>query len=209
MSPMRYLLLLAVLLTLSCGLSKSVDISAAPNVRNDAGDRAPAVVEPDFSNFSFPATREWEAFRLVNGQSPYEPPNDGSFGKMGYLFVSQVNGSLGVCDRCAAIVISVQTGGSATPHLVYLFNLDKDLPALLWMMDFGDRAEHGLRSVDIKDSRLLVETYEPELAKGDCCPKTYRRQALTFRNEQVSLETKQTGIPNPNLGAPFLDERKK
>jgi hypothetical protein len=158
----------------------------------------------DFSNFSFPPSQGWAKIKLVNGQQEARKSGSGKANSMGYSLVSEVNGDCSANKHCSIAVLSVQTGGSAIIHLVYIFDTSEVKPELIWLFESGDRADGGLRNVYLENSNLVLETYESENAKGDCCPQSYKSTIYQLEQKVFKAIDESSKIPNPNKNAMFV-----
>ncbi|HUR99904.1 MAG TPA: hypothetical protein VMZ26_17705 [Pyrinomonadaceae bacterium] len=191
------------LFAIGCAPSESTDqpanssSSAVQLAVDDAAANKDGSLAFDFSNFVYPKTKQWESFSLKNGESAYSEQ------QMGYGLADVVFGEIEGLPDAAVVVISVQTGGSATPNLVYLFDMHGNKPSVVWSMVSGDRADGGLRRAFLSDRQLRVELYEPENSKGDGCPKTYKRQMFALRKGKISLIREERHIPISEASGSF------
>ena len=64
----------------------------------------------------------------------------------------------GIEEAIVSLVVIVQ-GGTARPHIHYIYTIDKTKPKLLRMFDTGDRADGGLRQIYAEKGGLVVERY--------------------------------------------------
>lgn len=89
----------------------------------------------------------------------------------------------------AIVVLKIETGGSALPQIVYIYEWKDDAPDLLWHFRTGDRSDGGLKDIRPENGQLVLELYgqdrfmlgEVETGKitGDevqlCCPTHFTR----------------------------------
>lgn len=161
----------------------------------------------NFSNFSYPKTKEWEAIKLKNGKSLTSSNKSNNDGQMQYTIESEIYGV--VSDvKCVAVVLNVKTGGSAIVRLVYLFEVSKQEPKLIWSFVSGDRASGGLRNIYFKDSKFIIELYEDEDSLGDCCPMTYRIFFYILENNSIKKINEINKQPNSDKTAIYLGGNK-
>ncbi|MGI8884512.1 MAG: hypothetical protein ACR2IA_09750, partial [Pyrinomonadaceae bacterium] len=94
----------------------------------------------------------------------------------------------------AILLISLQTGESRTPNMVYIYSSEKEQPKLLWNFKTDDGAEGGLKKVYAENGGLIVELFgENKLInnkwetntsqgryKGLCCPISYTKTKLNW-----------------------------
>src|SRR5437879_8115945 len=63
---------------------------------------------------------------------------------------------------------------------VFIYALeDGEPPKLLWHYETGDRADGGLRKMEVENGALLIEQNLLEGAGGLCCPKRFVRRYFT------------------------------
>ncbi len=154
-----------------------------------------AIRSVDFRNFSYPWPKGYTAgtFALVDGAVPLERNPQGALTNIGVSIGEIQYGDLtGDGEDEALIFMTLTTGGSAIPGLVYIYQMRKAGPVLLWEFETGDRADGGLRDIRIKKGRLVVELNSPEDSYGDCCPTKYVRTVYRWRSTAFAVESKQT-----------------
>jgi hypothetical protein len=96
----------------------------------------------------------------------------------------------------AIVSVSIQTGGSAMPSIIYIYTLRNKRPVLLWSRSTGDRADGGLRAVYAENGRLVVELNSSVGAGGDCCPTRFMRIRYKWRGGCFRQKRKET-LPIP------------
>lgn len=159
-----------------------------------------AIQKIDFKNFTFPETDGYERFTLKDGEKTFEMgKEDGiSLGKTEY---SEVTGD---SEKEAILIMSIQTGGSSTPNLVYIYTLKNEKPQLLWSFITGDRAEGGLKNVYADNGKLVVETFGDNKFENDewefnfpknkfsgyCCPTAYTKIRFKWNGKKFAVEGK-------------------
>lgn len=152
----------------------------------------------DFKNFVYPSPFfRKESIRLKNGEQPETRFKNGLVNGMGFYYVSEYHGDLNKDGKKDAIVtMSVLTGGSSIPHVVYVYDLSRSKPKLLWTYISGDRADGGLRDVYAIENELIMELYDPQDSRGDCCPAFFFRINYSW-NGRKFIETRKLRVPVP------------
>ena len=157
----------------------------------------------DFANFTFPWTADLgnpkKSFTLRNGELPATRNERGFIDEMGVFLQGVKYGDVTGDGLEEAIVsLSIQTGGSAIPGIIYIYTLRKSRPLLLWFRTTGDRADGGLRDVYAESGRLVVELNSPVGSRGDCCPTHFTRTRYEWRGGRFRQRHKETlPIPAP------------
>ncbi len=122
----------------------------------------------------------------------------------------------------AIVVLKIETGGSAVPQIVYVFEWKGGRPELIWPFRTGDRADGGLKNIFGENSNLVVELYgqdrfllgETETGRiGDdleqlCCPTHFTRTIYKWNGKNFLMQGKRltystsdpTAKPVENLG---------
>ena len=153
----------------------------------------------DFRNFTYPLPRGWQdrdskEIVLEKGVRRMTKEKIG----MSYLTTKFFDVTGDDQDE-AFVILRVDTGGSAIPQIVYIFEQKNDKPSLLWYFRTGDRADGGLKRIFTENNELVVELFgkdryiftQMETSKivGDeqqlCCPThytqtRYKRQGSGF-----------------------------
>ena len=175
----------------------------------------------DFRNFSYPETEglhtphsRKRSFKLKDGALPETRDKQGFVDGMGIYLSSVSYGDVtGDGQEEAIVTMSIVTGGSALPNIVYIYTLKGSKPRLLWAFDTGDRADGGLRRVKAENGRLLVELYgngkilgkdlgaEDKTNRGACCPTFFTRARYKWTGNGFRLASKPKVLPNPTQNA--------
>ncbi|MGH9942726.1 MAG: hypothetical protein ACRD9R_10280, partial [Pyrinomonadaceae bacterium] len=100
----------------------------------------------DFANFTYPWTADLidpansrKTFTLKAGKLPAAHDEKGHVDEMGvYLQLVSYGDVTGDGLEEAILSMSIQTGGSAIPGLVYVCTLRNNRPRLLWFFSTGD-----------------------------------------------------------------------
>ena len=165
----------------------------------------------DFANFTFPWLRELgdseKTFTLRSGELKPTHDKNGMVEEMGVTLQSIAYGDVTGDGREEAIVVlSMITGGSATPHASYIYASEGGKPKLLWAFSTGDRAEGGLRRVYAEKGELVIERYSPVNSKGDCCPTLFTRARYKWQDKHFEQGGKEETLPNTEgYGSPLME----
>ena len=175
----------------------------------------------DFRNFSYPETEELHiphtrkrSFMLKDGELPETRDKQGFVDGMGIYLSSVSYGDVtGDGKEEAIVTLSIVTGGSALPDIVYIYTMKGSKPRLLWAFVTGDRADGGLRRVKAENGYLLVELYgnrrilgkdlcaEDKTNRGACCPTFFTRARYKWTGNAFRLASKPKVLPNPTQNA--------
>ncbi len=154
----------------------------------------------DFYNFTYfwpeglldPTDRD-KTFRLKKGRRPETRFADGQVNEMGITLGKIVYGDVTGDEFEEAIIeMSILTGGTAQPNIVYIYTMKNRRPKLLWYFSTGDRADGGYRNAYAQNGRLVIELFNPEGSQGDCCPIKYTRTIYEWRETRFKPNQKQT-----------------
>jgi hypothetical protein len=195
------------------------------------------LVTVDFKNFTYPLPRGWQhqdgdEIVLENGRlrpklkdihedmSPEDKAAARAERRIGMSYVTTTyfdvdNDGL---DE-AAVILKVETGGTAIPQLVYLYTWKDDKPELIWNFRTGDRADGGLKDIRIDNGEAVVELYgqdrfilgQTETGKitGDeeqlCCPTHFTRSFYKWNGRNFTLSGKRLTYETANLSKPPLE----
>jgi hypothetical protein len=163
-----------------------------------------AIRKIDFANFTYP----WIA-ELIDPLNPkkdltirlghLEPIRDdkNEVIEMGASLESVVYGDVtGDGEEDAMVVLAIRTGAQAMPRVLYVYSPNNNGARLLWTESFGDRANGGLRKVDVENGQLLIERYNPKDSKGACCPIYFTRQIYEWKQGKFRQTGKAEMLPN-------------
>lgn len=90
----------------------------------------------------------------------------------------------------AIVAMSIRTGGSAIPGIVYVFAFRSGLPSQLWSFSTGDRADGGLRETYSEDGKLVVEVFGPKRRdEADGQPKRFTRSRYAWKNQRFQPQS--------------------
>ena len=187
---------------------------------------ASSVRSIDFANFTYPWTeglrdphRGRQTFSLKNGELPATRDAEGRVDGMGvYLSHVDYQDVTGDWREDAIIVMSILTGGSALPNLVYIYQWRANKPHLLWTFDTGDRADGGLRRIKAESGSLTIELYgkgklvgsnyykADGMTGGACCPTHFTRTHYKWNGRRFVRKGKSEILQNPEgHGSPVMN----
>lgn len=223
--PLNIAYLALALLTANCGASSAGTGSSNSNLGSStaqssqdrqeasrdlaeqAGQKASAIRDVDFRNFTFPwypsdyappHGRRETILRNAAMKVDGDKNTDRVWIRLANVSYADLTGD-GREEAIVTLVANFDPNGSVA--CTFIFMIEKDKPKLLWSKETGDRANGGLRSIRVIDGSIVMEQYEIEFdwSKGSyeagaslCCPKrfvrsTYRWNGRVF--EKVASET--------------------
>jgi hypothetical protein len=192
----------------------------------------------DFKNYTYELPRGWQnpdgttEITLVNG---HLAPIEGTFNdemsdeekiearsqrRIGLSHVTtKYFDATGDGEDEAAVILKVETGGSALPQLVYIFSWKDGKPMLIWPFRTGDRADGGLKDVRQENGELVVELYgqdrfllgqtETRKITGDeeqlCCPTYYTRTFYKWNGSAFLMQRKRLTFSVADPSAPPVE----
>ncbi len=191
----------------------------------------------DFKNFTYPLPRGWhhqdgDEIVLVNGvlEPVFEDvgedmtPEDKAAAKaerrIGMTFVTtKFFDADNDGEDEAAVVLKIETGGSAIPQLVYIYGWKDGQPELQWNFRTGDRADGGLKDIRAENGELVIELYgqdrfllgQTETGKitGDeeqlCCPTFFTRSFYKWNGKNFLMQRKRLTFETANPSAKPLE----
>jgi hypothetical protein len=191
----------------------------------------------DFKNFTYPLPRGWQhpdgdEITLLNGKleprfkdiheemTPEEKAAARLERRIGMSYVTtRFLDADGDGQEDAAVILKVETGGSAIPQLVYIYGWKDGQPELRWSFRTGDRADGGLKDLRAENGELVVELYgqdrfllgpnETSKITGDeeqiCCPLFFTRSFYKWNGRSFQLQRKRLTYEVANLSAPPLE----
>lgn len=195
------------------------------------------LVTVDFKNFTYPLPRGWhhpdgDEIVLENGRlqpkirdvhedmSPEDKAAARAERRIGMSYVTTKYFDIdddGLDE--AAVILKIETGGTAIPQLVYLYTWKDDKPELIWNFRTGDRADGGLKDIRIENGETIVELYgqdrfilgQTETGKitGDeeqlCCPTHFTRSFYKWNGRSFTLAGKRLTYETANPAKPPLE----
>lgn len=177
----------------------------------------------DFKNYTYTLPRGWQnpdgsdEITLVNGKvTPYagqvsEEMSDEdrvaakSQRRIGMSYVTTKYMDLtGDSQDEAAVILKVETEGSAIPQIGYIFSWKNNQPELIWSFRTGDRADGGLKDVRGDNGMMIVELYGQDrfLLGGNetgkitddreqlCCPSYFTRSVYKWNGSTFLMQGK-------------------
>lgn len=191
----------------------------------------------DFRNFTYPLPRGWQhpedkEITLENGKvKPVAVDVDEAMSnearaerkaarRIGMSFVNtRFFDATGDGADEAIVILKVETGGSAIPQLVYIFQWRSARPELIWNFRTGDRADGGLKDIRLENGVLTVELFgqdrfllgEIETGKitGDeeqlCCPTYFTRTTYKWNGKNFVMQGKRLTLPTSDPAAKPLE----
>ena len=191
----------------------------------------------DFRNFTYPLPRGWQhqdgdEITLVNGRleprfadihedmSPEEKAAARAERRIGMSYVTtRFLDADGDGQDEAAVILKIETGGSAIPQLIYIYAWKDGQPELRWNFRTGDRSDGGLKDLRAENGELVVELYgqdrfllgqyETGKITGDeeqiCCPLYFTRSFYKWNGRSFQLQRKRLTYEVANLSAPPLE----
>ncbi|HRH41804.1 MAG TPA: hypothetical protein PKY82_09185 [Pyrinomonadaceae bacterium] len=171
----------------------------------------------DFKNYTYPLPRGWQdqdgEVTLENGKSPVVMSEEEK--KIGARFVGTKYGDVTSDGQDEAfVVIKIETGGSAIPQMVYVFEWKNNAPELIWAFRTGDRADGGLKDLRAENGEFIIELFgqdryifgdvETMKVTGDeenlCCPTYFTRNRYKLTGTRFVLQGKREtfSVADPN-----------
>lgn len=158
----------------------------------------------DFKNYTYPLPIGWQGggikeITLENGKFPMNEE------RIGATYLTTKFGDVtGDGQDEAMVVLKIETGGSAIPQIVYIFEWRDGKPEKIWHFRTGDRADGGLKDLRAENGELVIQLYgqdryllgELETMKitGDeeqiCCPTWFTRTRYKWNGNVFELEGK-------------------
>jgi hypothetical protein len=190
----------------------------------------------DFTNHTYPLPRGWQNpdgsdIKLENGRvapvaehlgeemSDEEKARRRAERRIGLSYVTtrffDVTGD-GIEE--AIVILKIETGGSAIPQLVYVYEAKDGQPNLIWNFRTGDRSDGGLKDIRPELGQVVLELYgqdrfllgEIETGKitGDeeqiCCPTHFTRSIYEWDKGRFTRKGDRLTFQTATLVAPPL-----
>lgn len=177
----------------------------------------------DFKNHTYKIPRGWQDsdgkdVELKNGRREMEMTDQVE--RIGFSHIAtRYFDATGDGNDEAIVILSIDTGGSAKPHVVYVFGWKSDGPEPLWFFRTGDRADGGLKDIRLENGEFLIELFgqdryivgELDTAKifGDeeqlCCPTHFTRSRYKWNGSNFRLEGKRLTFLTADPNAPPIE----
>lgn len=145
-------------------IAENVNISSSSTVSPSANqvltptrtsEKPSPIRKIDFKNFKYTFTEYVGDFTLKNGEKPYVHQKESGIELYKIDYADVTNDG----EEDAILFMSVQTGGSAIPNVIYIYTLRNNKPKLLWNFTTGDRAVGGLKDIYKENDMLVVELF--------------------------------------------------
>lgn len=197
-----------------------------PNLQTELlDDRNKTTASPigkfDFKNFSYPLPRGWQdsdgdEVELVNGKRPMSEEEK----KIGLSYITtKFLDVTGDGQDEAFVILKIDTGGAAIPHLVYVFTWKDAQPELVWNFRTGDRADGGLKDIRIENGETVIELFgqdryivgELDTSKitGDeeqlCCPTHFTQSRYKWNGNDFRMQGKRLTFSVADKNAPPVE----
>jgi hypothetical protein len=173
----------------------------------------------DFKSFKYPLPRGWQdsdgkEAELTNGTRPVEMTDEVGRIGLSYLTTTYFDATGDGNDE-AVVILKIETGGSAIPHLVYIYQWKNGGTELIWYFRTGDRADGGLKSIEAENGEVVVELFgqdryilgELDTAKinGDeeqiCCPTHWTRSRYKWNGNHFRIQGKRLTFSTADVNA--------
>lgn len=185
--------------------------------KNEASD-AP-IGKYDFKNYTYPLPVGWQGagikeVTLENGTFQMNKEH------VGASYVGTKFGDVTSDGREEAmVVIRIDTGGSANPQIVYIFEWKDDKPEMIWYFRTGDRADGGIKDLRAENGELVLQLYgqdryligelETMRIPGDieqiCCPVYFTRTRYKWDGSVFKLQGKRETYSLEDKSAPPIE----
>lgn len=179
-----------------------VPSTPTPNNETQSGALSDSIRSVDFGNFTYSWIADLgnprKTFTLRKGELPPTRNERGLVDKMGVSLDRVEYGDVtGDGQEEAIVVLSILTGGSATPHAIYVYGGRGDHTKQLWSGSTDDRADGGLQKVYAQNGDLVLERFSPVGKKGDCCPTRFTRTRYEWQGHRFRKKEKEETLPIP------------
>jgi hypothetical protein len=181
--------------------SDSREVESAENIYSAPKllPTATKIKQIDFKNFTYTGPADYDvSFTLKNGAKDQARLNETGYSLLDVNYFDVT----GDREEDAIVIIGIQTGGSATPVLVFVYSLVGDTPKVLWKFVSGDRAEGGLKEIYLENDELVVELFGDaayrdgswtasvpmEKSRGDCCPINYTKTRFRWTGKSFVVQ---------------------
>jgi hypothetical protein len=208
--------------TSSCGTRSTADESSSGSPMQTANgspaqlspsprqNKTDAIRDVDFKNFTYPwypsfLKSRWRELTLHDGKLEIEEDRQTGIENLSLELddVSYVN-LRGDTQEEAIVTIAGIAGVNSFLNGVFIYDIEKEKPKLLWQHETGDRANGGLRRIAVESGMLTLEEYARSEGDGGlCCPKIFIRSNYRWSGnhfQKISSET----LPNEYKNAEFL-----
>ena len=166
-----------------------------------AQERESKIRSVDFHNFTYPWLLPFgdpdKSFTLKNDELPPTYDERGIRDEVGVDFGSiRYADVTGDVTEEAIVFLSVQTGGSSIPGILYIYTWQNNKPKLLWSLSTGDRADGGLRDAYAENGNFVLELNSSDRKLGACCPIKFERTQYKWNGKKFRQKQKEV-LPIP------------
>jgi hypothetical protein len=176
----------------------------------------------DFKNYKYPLPRGWQdaagEIVLENGKAPVSLAEEERKIGASYVATKFADATGDGADE-AFVIVKLETGGSAIPQIVYVFEWRDEQPELIWYFRTGDRADGGLKDIRVENGEIIVELFgqdryivgELDTMKitGDeeqiCCPTYFTRSRYKWNGNVFRIQGKRLTFSMTNPDAPPIE----
>ncbi len=184
---------------------------STPNYKTynaEIAENGEPIGKTDFANFTYPLPRGWQnaeekELTLQNGKRPISKDKVG-------MFLKEVKfGDLtGDKEPEAMVILGVITGGMTNLNVVYF--LQGNEPKVIWYFETGDRADGGLKDIQIENSEIYLELFskdryiyqqketnevEDDMGMPPCCPKWFTKSNYKWNGKAFVIKGKWESLP--------------
>lgn len=112
-----------------------------------------------------------------------------------YLKVYEVNyGDMDADGREEAVVsYSCGSGASYVYFRAFVFGMNGNRPALLAVVEGGNKGDGGFHDILVQRGRLIVERYQLDVAGSPCCPSFIERSKYRL-NGKILVQVGRTSV---------------
>ena len=164
----------------------------------------------DFKNYTYPLPHGWQnpdgsEITLTNGRLDPIADEAKLERRIGMSYVTtKFLDVTGDAQDEAIVVLKIETGGSAIPQVVYVFEWKNGEPELIWPCRTGDRSDGGLKDLRAENGEFVVELYgqdrfllgqiETGKITNDieqlCCPTHFTRSFYKLNGKKFIMKGK-------------------
>lgn len=177
----------------------------------------------DFKNFTYPLPRGWQdsdgkEAELINGKRPMQLSEEVEKIGLSYLMTKFFDATGDGQDE-AIVILKIETGGSAIPQIVYIFEWKNEKPHLIWYFRTGDRSDGGLKNIYAENGEIVIELYgqdryivgelDTHRIPGDetqiCCPEYWTKSRYKWNGSNFRLQGKRLTYSLADKNAPPVE----
>lgn len=173
----------------------------------------------DFKNYTYPLPIGWQGAgmrEVTLEKGIYQMSQE----HVGASYIGTKFGDVtGDGREEAIVVVRIDTGGSANPQIVYIFEWKDDKPEMIWYFRTGDRADGGIKDLRAENGELVLQLYgqdrylvgqlETMRITGDveqiCCPSYFTRTRYKWDGANFKLQGKRETYSIEDKNAPPVE----